>query len=90
MPARPIIKGRKKCRKYRKYECNYDKKQNEKPQSCLMNLLEEKPAERMVYVLLSTPASLAAAKNDLIKIPDSLLHRHLSNCLLHTAGSYPQ
>jgi len=48
MPALPIVKGRKKCRKYRKYECNPDNIQTEIPQSCPMNLLEEKPAERMV------------------------------------------
>ena len=85
MPARPILNGRKKGRKYRKYECNPDNLQTENPQSCPMNLLEEKPAERMVYTLISTPASLAAAKNDLIEIPDLLLRRHLLSCLSHSA-----
>ena len=89
-PARPVRNGRKKGRKYRKYECNLDNIQTENPQSCPINLLEEKLAEKMVHTLISTPASLAAAKNDLIEIPDILLPRHLSNCLSHSAGSYPE
>ena len=64
-PSPPYWKRQKKRGKYRKYECNFHKMQTENPQSCPMNLLAEKLAEILIYALISTPASLAAAKNDL-------------------------